>query len=232
MKCFICRYRITCVVLTLSLSLPLSAASGLQTVSTPFPLLVSSHMRWSDPVSAQVWGLPLQYAYFESDWSLKQLGMELSRDARYFQVLTRLPGQWLLSGQWAGQHWVAQIMPRSHGRGSQGMVSRWQISAPSLDADSVLSHIFSDLHWGTPLLHVSSTESDKRVEHAIFKMSAQRPDAAQKLTQTLEREGWQRQPDVFASSVKIWQLGHRQLRWQAFAQEVGLMVFIQYQEQG
>jgi len=199
-----------------------------------FPLQASAHVRWSEPVNAQVWGLPLQYAHFESDWPLARLGEELSHEQRYFQVLTHLPGQWLLSGQWAGQHWLAQIT--NDDRGSRGLVSRWQMSA--LNHETVLTQIFSAAQFGAPLLHVRTEQPGWTVEHAIFHAPASLSDAVQRLThnlmQQLQRAGWQRHrgQSVSIPSAQTWHRDNHQLLWQARPHEAGIMVFVQHRGPG
>jgi len=223
-----------------------------------FPLQDASHMRWSAPVSTQVWGLPLQYAWFESDWPLERLMAALSREQGHFQLFTRLPEQWLLSGHRADQHWLAQIMvdDAPDARGSRGLVSRWQMSAPDAGQNSALAPFFRTPQLGPPLLHVRSNHQGRVVEHAIFQASVSLTNAAhqihQPLAQQLERAGWQRQQGVAADTApfpaasllsaspalatpltdQFWRLANRRLMWQVWPHGTGLMVFVQHQEQG
>jgi len=221
------------------------------TVASPaFPLQASAHMRWSAPVTMDIWGRPLQVVQFESDWPLERLAAELSRGQRHFQVLTRLPGLWLLSGQWAGQHWLAQIRvdDRTQRHTSRGQMSRWQMSAPAAASNPALEALSRTPWLGPPVMQVRFTEQGQVVEHVLFPVTPdlvdagpdQRPGNSQQAVQALsqhmeawlENAGWQRRRAAAlpAPPDPSWQLGGQTLVWQVHPDPhgSGLVVFVQH----
>lgn len=74
-----------------------------------FPHAMTPIFRWSDPVDMKLSGIPIVVRGFAASTTLDQAARVMARHQKHFQRITTLPGSILLSGVYAGRHWVAQI---------------------------------------------------------------------------------------------------------------------------
>lgn len=208
-------------------------AGGLSSVAAfagmpAFPLRASPQVYWSEPVSAQIWGMPLHYVRFATHWPLEKMAAELSRDAARFQVFTRLPGRLMLSGQTADQHWVAQLT--ADGRGSRGMVSVWRTqSAGALEGKGVLADLFQPSALWRTLLHVRQSHEGRTMEQAVYHGTAALPALLADVSRRLRQAGWE-PAEPTDPTWQTWKRSHQRLRWQHRSQAGQVMIFMHYSE--
>lgn len=196
-----------------------------------FPLWAAPQIQWSEPASAQVWGMPLHYLRFTTAWSLERMAAELSRDALRFQTFTRLPDRLLLSGHTQDQHWMAQLV--ADGSGSRGMVSVLQAistAAPGRAADpgGLAGMLPSSSLWRA-LLHVRRNQEGRIVEQAVYQVKAAWPAMLAELQRRLREAGWEPAGGAEPQG-EVWRRAGQRLRWQSRAQAGQLMLFVHYSE--
>ncbi len=195
-----------------------------------FPLQSSPQVYWSRPESAQVWGMPLHYVRFATQWPPERMAAELSRDEARFQVFTRLPGRLMLSGQASGQHWLAQLTP--DGQGSRGLVSVWNTPAESAGlpgGKGVLAGMFQSSTLWRNLLHVRRQRDGRITEQAIYQGSAALPALLADVDRRLRQAGWE--PEETSDSHEgRWRRAGQRLHWRRHSGAGPVMIFMHYSE--
>lgn len=195
-----------------------------------FSLWSEPQVNWSAPMSAQVWGLPLYYLSFTTQWSPQKTATALSRDKTRFQTFTQLADGLLLSGQAPGQHWLAQLT--AEGSGSRGLVSVWLNASSSLEGrpqKSELGALFQPAGLWRTLLHVRQNQAGRIVEQGVYQGKAASPVMLADLEHRLRQAGWQ--PDeAVGEAGRVWRRSGQRLRWQLGKQADHFMIFMHYSE--
>ncbi|WP_397473068.1 hypothetical protein [Pusillimonas sp.] len=146
--------------------------------------------RWSEPVDMHLSGVPVVVRGFVASATLDQAARVMARHQRHFQRITTLPGSILLSGVYAGRHWVAQL---EAGPGQvKGLVSTLPMNlepTPNGNDGGVLGP------WLTQnagfVFSQSSTVLGRTVSHSLHRPKQPLGDFVLALNRRMAQAGWQ-----------------------------------------